>query len=165
MKYDGEVDAAVAYWQPRLGVRIDPLLVHAIIQRESRHGADLETVEPNHRMSYGPMMVLDTTAAGYGLHPPDLRDPVLGIHVGVRYLGEQMRRFPGDVVRAVSAYNTGSGNAHRNAAGKFPNQAYVDAVMGWWRLYGGGAAGAAGAVLGVVVGTYLLLRARARRGR
>jgi hypothetical protein len=163
VQYDSEVKAEVDRYA-RLGTTVDPLLVHAIIQRESSHGVTLEVVEPNGHHSYGPMMVLDDTATAYGYIPTDLRDdPGVGIVVGVRYLVDLMRRFPGDVQRAISAYNTGPGNANRNAAGKFPNQTYVDAVNGWWRLYGGGAVGAAGVVLGVMVGLFLLLRAA--RGR
>lgn len=163
--FDPEVSAAVAYWGPALGVTIDPKLVHAVIQKESSHGAFDSTQEPNGHTSYGPMMVLDTTAAMYGVSDPtELTDPATGIYWGVRYLADQLRRFPGDIPRAVSAYNAGPGNANRNAAGKFPNQSYVDSVMGWWKLYGGGALAGGAAIIGLLVGVFLLLRARRRRG-
>ena len=138
MKYDAEVSRAVAYWGPRLGVDIPPALVHAVIQKESTHGLALESREPGGRRSFGPMMVLDSTARGYGVTNPEvLRDPALGIMYGVRYLGEQIKRFRGDLERAISAYNTGPGNAKRNpATGRLPNQAaYVDKVLAFWRQY------------------------------
>lgn len=163
MKYDADVASAVAHWAPILRVAIDPHLVHAVIERESRHGLWLETAETRGRKSYGPMMVLDSTARDYGVsNPAQLKDPALGIYYGVRYLGEQLRRFPGDVARAVSAYNAGPGNARRNAAGKFPNQEYVDAVVGFWRVYGG-AAGVGAAALALAAVGFLLWRGARRR--
>lgn len=147
MKYDAEVAAAVARWGAASGgPLIDPALVHGIIQRESSHGAALQTAESRGRMSYGPMMVLDSTAIALGAsNPAALRDPATGISYGVKYLAGLLKRFPGDTARAISAYNTGPGNAVRNAAGRFPNQAYVDAVSTWWKTYkyaavGGGSA-------------------------
>jgi soluble lytic murein transglycosylase-like protein len=134
MKYDAEVAAAIARWGA--GVTIDPALVHAIIQKESSHGAQLVTDESRGRKSYGPMMVLDSTAVGLGAsNPAALREPAIGIDYGVKYLAGLLKRFPEDTARAISAYNTGPGNAVRNSAGRFPNQSYVDAVTTWWKTY------------------------------
>jgi soluble lytic murein transglycosylase-like protein len=164
MKYDAEVNAAIARWAPAYGVAIDPHLVHAIIQRESSHGAVLQTAESQGRMSYGPMMVLDSTAISFGAtNPAALKDPATGILYGVRYFASLLKKFPGDVARAISAYNTGPGNAVRNSAGSFPNQAYVDAVIGWWKVYGYAVAG--GASLLSLVALALFLWSRLRRGR
>jgi soluble lytic murein transglycosylase-like protein len=148
MKYDAEVSAAIARWGA--GVTIDPALVHAIIQRESSHGAALETAETLGRKSYGPMMVLDSTARGLGAtNPASLKDPATGIDYGVRYFAGLLKRFPGDIARAISAYNTGPGNAVRNPSGRFPNQSYVDAVSTWWKTYKY-AAPAAGSILSLI---------------
>lgn len=160
MKYDAEVRAAIAAVNPA----IPPTLVHAIIQRESSHGATLHTAEPGGRMSYGPMMVLDSTARGFGVSDPSSleRDPARGIYYGVRYLNERLRRYPGDTDSAIAAYNAGS--ARRSSSGKFVNQAYVDAVKRWWNLYRAAAPAAAGAGIALVaiVGTFLLLSSRRR---
>ncbi len=161
MKYDAEVARAIAKWGPEFGVRIEPALVHAVIEKESSHGHALETAEPGNRRSYGPMMVLDSTARGLGVtNPAALRDPALGIWYGVRYLAEQLRRFSGDTPRAIAAYNAGPGNAKRNAAGRFPNQSYVDRVTFYWKLYRGAVAGGALALAAVAVVIYLLRRRR-----
>lgn len=163
MRYETEVQAAIARWQPGLGVRIDSGLVHAVIEQESRHGAaGLEAVEPRGHRSYGPMMVLDSTALGYGVQPKTLKEPRLGILYGVRYLGEQLKRFPGDVARAVSAYNTGPGRARRGATGKFPNQSYVDKVLGFWQRFRGLAVPALGALAAAALILALALRRRSR---
>jgi hypothetical protein len=160
VKWDKEVRTAIAHWGPALGVTIDPALVHAVIQRESSH-VKLVADEPGGHKSYGPMMVYDVTARAYGVDPLALMVPAVGIYYGVRNLAEMLHTFPGDTSAAISAYNTGPARARRNAAGKFPNQSYVDAVRGFWKLYGGAAAGG-GALLAVLAGVWLLLRSRAR---
>ena len=165
MKYDTEVAAAIARWATVYGVTIDPALVHAIIQRESSHGAALETAESRGRRSYGPMMVLDSTAVSLGAsNPAALRDPATGIDYGVKYLAGLLKRFPGDTARAISAYNTGPGNAVRNAAGRFPNQPYVDAVTTWWKTYKYAVVGG-GSVLSLISITLFLWSLVRRRRR
>ena len=162
MKYDPEVSSAIAYWGPHLGVRIDPALVHAIIQKESSHGAALVTAEPGGRYSYGPMMVLDTTATAYGVADPStLEDPATGIYYGVRNLAELLKQFGTDTAAAISAYNTGPTRARRDASGNFPNQAYVNAVLTWWRVYGG-TVGIGVAIMVALVGLWLYVRSRGR---
>jgi soluble lytic murein transglycosylase-like protein len=166
MKYDAEVSAAIARWAPVYGVTVEPALVHAIIQRESSHGAQLETAESKGRKSYGPMMVLDDTARALGVsNPANLRDPAQGISVGVRYFASLLKKFPGDTARAISAYNTGPGNAVRNQAGRFPNQSYVDAVTAWWKTYKYAVATAtsSGLVL-VAIMLFFWFQLRRRRG-
>jgi MYXO-CTERM domain-containing protein len=159
MKYDAEVGAAAAKWGPHYGVAVDPHLIHAIIQAESSHGAKLVTDEPGGRRSYGPMMVLDTTAAGMGVVDPSLlRDPQLGIWYGVRYFAAQLKAFAGDTARAVSAYNAGPGNAKRSSSGQFPNQAYVNRVLAYWRLYGPAGAATGGALALAFVALFLARR-------
>lgn len=159
MKYDAEVRAAIARWSPGM----DPRLVHAIIQKESSH-VKLISDEPGGRHSYGPMMVLDSTARGMGAtNPVALMAPAVGISYGVRYLAGLLRQFPGDTARAVSAYNTGPGNASRNAAGRFPNQPYVDLVFKFWRAYGGGPAAAGVLVLALSVAAAIYVSRRHRR--
>jgi len=164
MKYDAEVAAAVGRWEAAYGLTIEPSLVHAIIQRESSHGAQLETAESRGRKSYGPMMVLDSTAVALGAsNPAALKDPATGISYGVKYLAGLLKRFPGDTARAISAYNTGPGNAVRNSAGRFPNQPYVDSVTAWWKTYKYAVAGS-GAGLGLIALVFLLW-SLVRRGR
>lgn len=137
MKYDAEVSSAVAHWGPAYGIAIDPALVHGIIEAESSHGAKLQTVEPKGHMSYGPMMVLDSTATSVlGVsNPTTLKDPATGIWYGVQYLAQLLKWAGGDIHRAVSAYNTGKGNAHPNASGVYPNQSYIVKVLGYWNSF------------------------------
>lgn len=160
MKYDAEVASAIA----RVNPNIDPALVHAIIQKESSHGAALVTPETRGRYSYGPMMVLDSTARGLGVADPSslARDPAAGIYYGTRYLNSKLQAYPGDTASAVAAYNAGT--ARRGASGAFINQDYVNKVLGFWRQYRGAApaAAGAGALIVLLVGGYLFLRSRRR---
>lgn len=139
MVWDAEVRGAAAHWGPLYGVQIDPALVHAILQRESAHGTAPNYVrnhgivpEPGGHVSYGPMQVYDDTVTSVLKLPFPGRDlashPELGIWYGTKYLATLLKRFAGDVDRAVAAYNAGPGNAVRSAAGTFPNQPYVNAV-------------------------------------
>ena len=163
MRWDAEVRAAVNQALALRGVALDPALVHAVIQRESGH-RDVPaagTLEPNGRRSYGPMQVMDTTAAMHGITDPrSLNIPSLGIRIGTLELARLFKLFPGDSARAIAAYNAGPGNAARNpATGRFINQAYVDAVLGFWNTYRG-AAVPAGLLLAVAIGALLLSRRR-----
>ena len=164
MKYDAEVSSAIAHWGPVYGVTIPPALVHAIIEQESTHGLHLETVEPGGHMSYGPMMVLDTTATSvfHVANPSTLKDPRLGIWYGVAYFASLLKKFPGHPTQAISAYNTGAGRAKLTASGTFPNQDYVTKVLGFLKRYQGAAVSAAPVVALLVVGGLLLLSARRR---
>lgn len=163
LKYDAEVAAAIAHWRRALGVVIDRALVHAVIEKESSHGLALESVEPGGHRSYGPMMVLDTTAVAFGVKDPTaLKNPWLGIWYGVRALGEELVRFPGDVERAISAYNAGA-DTQRLSTGRFPNQSYVDQVVTFWRRFRSMAVQTAPAAAVVALGLLVLLLVSRRR--
>ncbi len=165
MKYDAEVSRAVAHWGPATGVVIDPALVHAIIEAESSHGAKLVTVEPHGHLSYGPMMVLDSTATTLGVaDPTTLKDPATGIWYGVQQLALLLKWAGGNINKAVSAYNTGKGNAKVNAQGLYPNQSYVVRVLGLWNSFKRAVVASAPVVVPLVlIVVVLILAARHRR--
>jgi soluble lytic murein transglycosylase-like protein len=168
VKWDPEVAAALVAARRLYARTPDPALVHAVIQKETLHGLlpITGTREPNGHYSYGPMQVEDTTAAMHGIQDPStLAIPSVGIRVGTFELSRLLTLFGGDVARAVSGYNAGAANAKTNATtGFYPNQSYVDAVLGFWRQYGPAIAGGAGVglVLALAAGVYLLA-ARQRR--
>lgn len=159
MKYDLEVRDAIARWAPAYGVTIDPALVHAIIEKESTHGRTLVTDEGRGRFSYGPMMVLDSTARGLGFpDPPALaRSAAVGISAGVKYLATLLHAYPGDVERAIASYNAGPSPATR----PFRNQTYVDRVLGFWRVFRRAAPAVGAGIVALVVIVLLVRRSRA----
>jgi soluble lytic murein transglycosylase-like protein len=166
MKWDAEVSAAVNQARARYGIAVDPALVHAVIERETSHRSDnlAGTREPNGHVSYGPMQVMDTTGSMHGISDASsMAIPSIGIRIGTFELARLLQLFPGDTARAVAAYNAGAGNAARNASGKFFNQAYVDAVLGFWNKYRGPIAAGGAAVLALLGLLFLMLRRRSAR--
>jgi soluble lytic murein transglycosylase-like protein len=172
MVWDAEVSKAVAHWGPAYGVTIDPALVHGILERESAHGRAPAYVagggvvaEPGGHRSYGPMQVYDDTVRTLNatLDPVALaKSPALGIWYGVHYLAGLLQRFPGDTARAIAAYNAGPGNAARDGSGRFRNQSYVDAVMGFWKRYRGAVATGVPVLAIAAALAFMVLRSRRR---
>lgn len=168
MVWDTEVRQAVAHWGPYYGLVIDPALIHAVIERESRHGLDPNYIahkgvvpEPGGHVSYGPMQIYDLTIPllKIGFPAADLAShPELGIWYGVKEFGRRMKVLGGDAQKAVSAWNAGIGGVGRN-----PD--YVAAVMSFWNRYKGTIAGTAtaGAPLLLIGGLVLWMMSRRRR--
>lgn len=86
---------------------IDPAIVMAMIWRESRFHAD--SVGDGGR-SFGLMQIQpywhSTRMEKLGCD--DLLDPHQNVVVGIDYLAESIRRYDGDVAKALVAYNQGS---------------------------------------------------------
>ena len=80
---------------------LDPLLVAAIVQVES--GFDGRAVSP--RGAIGLMQVMPGTAAELDVN--DLYSPSGNLEAGTRYLASLLRRFDGDLVLGLAAYNAG----------------------------------------------------------
>ena len=166
LRWDPEVSAAVTNAARIYGVRPDPALVHAVIEKETLHGKlkITGTREPNGRYSYGPMQVMDTTAAMHGItDPQSLVTPSIGIRIGTFELARLLKMFPGDTARAVAAYNAGPGNSQRRSDGTFINQRYVSDVLGFWSRFKAvatQAAPAAGLLVVAVLAWWFLGRRR-----
>jgi len=138
LRWDPEVSAAANQALAHYGIAVDKALIHAVIEKETLHGAlpITGTREPNGHYSYGPMQVMDSTAAQHGINDPTtLAIPSIGIRIGTFELARLLKLFPGDTPRAIAAYNAGAGNAARNSAGLFFNQSYVNAVLGFWNQF------------------------------
>ncbi|HVR95908.1 MAG TPA: lytic transglycosylase domain-containing protein [Thermoanaerobaculia bacterium] len=82
---------------------VDPLLLAAIVEAESRFRPDATS----HRGAVGLMQVMPATGRYYGAK--DLKDPFVNIDVGSRYLRALLQDCRGDVELALAAYNAGPG--------------------------------------------------------
>jgi soluble lytic murein transglycosylase-like protein len=123
------IDAASARHQ------IDPRLAEAVAWRES--GFNAAAVSP--KGARGVMQLMPGTALAMGV---DASDPVGNIEGGVDYLSRMIRRFGGDLTKALAAYNAGPEAVERY--GGVPPYAetiaYVDAVLARLNRTGAGTA-------------------------
>lgn len=103
---------------------LSPTLLEALAWRESRFNA--RAVSP--KGARGPMQLMPATAQALGVNPDD---PTANVRGGVRYLAQMLRRYDGDLVKALAAYNAGPGAVDRY--GGVPpfreTRAYVDAIL------------------------------------
>ena len=114
-------------------------LVEAVAWQESRFNQ--AAVSP--KGARGVMQLMPGTARTLGVDASDARANIEG---GVMYLAQMLRRFEGDIPRALAAYNAGP-EAVQRYGGVPPyaeTQAYVRAILG--RLSTVGSLGARGAV-------------------
>ncbi len=86
---------------------IDPLLVAAVVQTESSF--DRLAVSP--RGALGLMQMMPETAEEFGV--ANVYDPSQNLDAGASYLASLLRRFDGDLVLALAAYNAGPGKVKR----------------------------------------------------
>ena len=103
---------------------LSPALVEAVAWRES--GLRQDAVSS--KGALGVMQLMPSTARALGVDPTSTADNIRG---GVAYLGQLMRRYDGDVVKSLAAYNASPGAVDR-FGGAPPNretQAYVAAIL------------------------------------
>lgn len=86
---------------------IDPLLVAAVVKTESSF--DRLAVSP--RGALGLMQMMPETAEEFGV--ANVYDPSQNLDAGASYLASLLRRFDGDLVLALAAYNAGPGKVKR----------------------------------------------------
>lgn len=163
--WDDIVAKSVAYWGPYYGVKLDPAVIHAVIERESRHGQDPNYIkhkgvvpEPGGHLSYGPMQIYDDTVRTVlklGFPAEDLAShPELGIWYGVKEFARRLKALGGDQVKAISAWNAGIGGVGNNPA-------YVTAVLNFVKRYRGAATSALPVL--AIAGVALLFLSKRRR--
>ena len=106
------------------GAALSPDLVEAVAWRESRFRTD--AVSP--AGAIGEMQLMPGTAKALGVDPHDVRQNLSG---GASYLAGLLKRYDGDMVRALAAYNAGPRAVDRY--GGVPpykeTQAYVAAIL------------------------------------
>ena len=85
---------------------LSPDLVEAVAWRESR----LRPKVVSRAGAVGEMQLMPGTARAMGVDPYDSDQNYAG---GARYLGGLLRRYDGDLVRALAAYNAGPGAVDR----------------------------------------------------
>jgi len=82
---------------------VDPRLIHAVIQQESRY-------DPNATSAVGArglMQLMPDTGKRFDCK--DLKDEACNVEAGTKYLAWLLKRFNGDVSLALAGYNAGEG--------------------------------------------------------
>src|ERR1041385_6325146 len=86
---------------------VDPRLIHAVIQQESKYDADATS----HAGAKGLMQLMPDTAKRF--HCDDPTDAACNVEAGTKYLKFLLKRFDGDVSLALAGYNAGEGSVDK----------------------------------------------------
>lgn len=117
-------ETGVALGEAAEGAALSPDLVEAVAWQELRLRGGIVSSAG----AIGEMQLMPATARALGVNPWSTRDNLRG---GAAYLGGLVRRYDGDLIRALAAYNAGPTAVDR--FGGVPpyreTQAYVAAVM------------------------------------
>jgi hypothetical protein len=110
---------------------IDPHLVKAVVKTESNFNS--EAVSRSGAM--GLMQLMPGTAQDLGVKDPF--DPVENVTGGVRYLKFMLKRYGGNLNRALAAYNWGPGNVERRGLESMPTETrnYIRIVNQHYRQF------------------------------
>lgn len=128
-KFGGQYLESIKQAGERFGV--DPRLVGAVIGAES--AGNKSAVSP--KGAQGLMQLMPETgrevAKRIGLDSFDPNNPEHNILVGTAYLGEQLKKYKGDVGLALAAYNAGPGavDKHKGIPPFKETRAYVPKIL------------------------------------
>ena len=104
---------------------LKPGLIRALIRQESAGNPNAVS----DKGAKGLMQLMDSTAAMLGVTDPF--NPAQSIMGGARYLSQLLKRFGGDLVKAIASYNAGPGTVEKyNGIPPFPEtRKYVHNVL------------------------------------
>ena len=89
----------------------DPLLILALIRQESAFNPEAQSVAG----ARGLMQLMPNTARRFKrrLNKRKLHNPDLNLNIGIRYLKQLIRKYNGNMVYTLAAYNAGEGRIKR----------------------------------------------------
>ncbi|MFL6244677.1 MAG: lytic transglycosylase domain-containing protein [Thermoanaerobaculia bacterium] len=102
-----EIPYGELIYEKALKYDVDPALVAAVIEQESR----FKPRARSHVGARGLMQLMPRTGRWMGAR--DLYNPEQNVDAGVRYIKYLDKRFNGDVKKIIAAYNGGEGNVMR----------------------------------------------------
>ncbi len=121
---DRDLDLIIFHAGEREGV--DPRLIHAVIQQESKYHPDATSQVG----AKGLMQLMPDTAKRF--HCDDLKDEACNVEAGTKYLAWLLKRFNGDVSLALAGYNAGEGSVDKydGIPPYKETQSYVKKIVG-----------------------------------
>ncbi len=113
---------------------VAPELVRAVIQTESSWDPNATGPKTKWGRAKGLMQLIDDTARELGVR--NSYDPAQNIEGGTKYLARLIRRYKGDISKALMAYHCGPNNVDK---GRIPqvSRDYARKVLGIYRQLGG----------------------------
>lgn len=142
--YDAEISVPATVterlemWEPKLQelcerYEVDPHLARAVMRCES--GGNPNAISS--AGAIGLMQLMPGTARGLGVDP---KNPERNLEGGIKYLAQLADKYDGDYVKALAAYNAGSGRVDSyGGVPPFPEtQRYVKNVLALYRKYSRG---------------------------
>jgi hypothetical protein len=102
-----EIPFGELIWEKSQKYDVDPALVAAVIEQESR----FKPRAKSHVGARGLMQLMPRTGRWMGAR--NLYDPEQNVDAGVKYIAYLDKRFKGDTKKIVAAYNGGEGNVMR----------------------------------------------------
>lgn len=111
---------------------IPPGLLSAVCYVESNHDIKAIRIDDGGSSSFGICQLKLDTARQMGFRGTgeSLRNPKTNIHYSAMYLSSKLLHYDGDVVRSVSAYNSGTYKV--TSDGQPINSEYVRKVLRAW---------------------------------
>ena len=121
-----EIPFGELIWEKSQKYDVDPALVAAVIEQESRFKPQAKS----HVGAKGLMQLMPRTGRWMGAR--NLYDPEQNVDAGVKYIAYLDKRFNGDMKKIVAAYNGGEGNVmrYRGVPPFRETRTYVKKVMG-----------------------------------
>lgn len=102
-----EIPFGELIWEKSKKYDVDPALVAAVIEQESR----FKPRAKSHVGAKGLMQLMPRTGRWMGAR--DLYNPEQNVDAGVKYIAYLNKRFKGDTKKIIAAYNGGEGNVMR----------------------------------------------------
>jgi Transglycosylase SLT domain len=99
----GDCDLDLIIFHAGEHAAVDPRLIHAVIQQESRYKPEATSGAG----AKGLMQLMPDT--GKRFHCTDLNDEKCNVEAGTKYLAWLLKRFNGDVSLALAGYDAGEG--------------------------------------------------------
>ncbi|MDD9898155.1 MAG: lytic transglycosylase domain-containing protein [Candidatus Melainabacteria bacterium] len=123
--FEQHIDQVSAEASTRHGIELPSSLVKSVIKQES----GFNPAARSHAGAEGLMQLMPATAKGLGVYNP--MNAYQNLKGGVTYLAQMIRRFDGNIQKALAAYNAGPEAVERH--GDIPpykeTQNYVSSIM------------------------------------